>query len=44
MPLFHIHGLIASVLSSLATGAGVYRTLGFNALRFSQWIDGVEPT
>ena len=44
MPLFHIHGLIAAVLSSLAAGAGVYCTLGFNALRFSQWIDEVEPT
>ena len=44
LPLFYIHGLIAAVLSNFAAGAGVYRTLGFNALRFSQWIDGVEPT
>ena len=44
MPLFHIHGLIAAVLSSLAAGAGVYCTPGFNALRFFQWMDEVEPT
>ena len=44
MPLFHIHGLIAAVLASLAAGAGVYCTPGFNALRFFQWMDEVEPT
>ena len=44
MPLFHIHGLIAAVLSSLAAGAGVYCSPGFNALRFFQWMDEVEPT
>jgi acyl-CoA synthetase (AMP-forming)/AMP-acid ligase II len=44
MPLFHIHGLIAAVLSSLAAGAAVYCTPGFNALRFFQWLDEVEPT
>ena len=44
MPLFHIHGLIAAVLSSLAAGAGVYCTPGFNALRFFQWMDEVAPT
>ena len=44
MPLFHIHGLIAAVLSSLGAGAGVYCTPGFNALRFFQWMDALEPT
>ncbi|HEX9646462.1 MAG TPA: AMP-binding protein, partial [Alphaproteobacteria bacterium] len=34
MPLFHIHGLVAGVLSSLAAGAAVACTPGFNALRF----------
>jgi len=34
MPLFHIHGLIAAVLSSLGAGGSVYCTPGFNALRF----------
>ena len=34
MPLFHIHGLIAAVLSSLAAGGSVVCTPGFNALTF----------
>ena len=34
MPLFHIHGLIAAVLSSLAAGGSVWCSPGFNALRF----------
>ncbi len=44
MPLFHIHGLIAAVLSSLAAGGSVVCTPGFNALRFFSWLDGVRPT
>jgi len=44
MPLFHIHGLIAAVLSSLAAGASVWCTPGFNALRFFAWTDEVAPT
>ncbi|MBT6913779.1 MAG: AMP-binding protein, partial [Rhodospirillaceae bacterium] len=44
MPLFHIHGLIAAVLSSLAAGAAVHCTPGFNALRYFQWMDAVQPT
>jgi acyl-CoA synthetase (AMP-forming)/AMP-acid ligase II len=44
MPLFHIHGLIAGVLSSLSVGAQVYVTPGFNALRFFHWLDEVHPT
>ena len=44
MPLFHIHGLIAAVLSSLAAGAGVYCTPGFNALRFFAWLEDAKPT
>ena len=38
MPLFHIHGLIAAVLSSLASGGSVFCTPGFNALRFMGWL------
>ena len=34
MPLFHIHGLIAAVLSSLGAGGAVVCTPGFDALRF----------
>jgi acyl-CoA synthetase (AMP-forming)/AMP-acid ligase II len=44
MPLFHIHGLVAAVLSSLAAGAQVCCTPGFNALRFFHWLDEVRPT
>jgi len=44
MPLFHIHGLMAAVLASLAAGAQVSCSPGFNALRFFAWIDEVRPT
>ena len=44
MPLFHIHGLIAAVLSSLGAGASVSCTPGFNALRFFAWLEEVKPT
>ncbi len=44
MPLFHIHGLIAATLSSLAAGAGVSCTPGFNAFRFFSWFGEVRPT
>jgi acyl-CoA synthetase (AMP-forming)/AMP-acid ligase II len=44
MPLFHIHGLIGAVLSSLAAGATVSCTPGFNALKFFQWFDEVRPS
>jgi len=44
MPLFHIHGLIAAVLSSVAAGGSVCCTPGFNALRFFAWLDEVRPT
>jgi len=44
MPLFHIHGLMAAVLASLAAGASVVCTPGFNALKFFAWLDEVEPT
>ncbi|WP_031215187.1 acyl--CoA ligase [Mesorhizobium sp. LSJC285A00] len=44
MPLFHIHGLIAAVLSSLAAGGSVFCTPGFNALRFFQWLSEAMPS
>ena len=44
MPLFHIHGLIAAVLSSIAAGASVYCTPGFNAFRFFTWFDEARPS
>ncbi len=44
MPLFHIHGLVASVLSSLCAGAGVVTTPGFDAPRFFDWAAAFQPT
>jgi acyl-CoA synthetase (AMP-forming)/AMP-acid ligase II len=44
MPLFHIHGLIAAVLSSLGAGGAVVCTPGFDALRFFRWMDEEKPT
>jgi acyl-CoA synthetase (AMP-forming)/AMP-acid ligase II len=44
MPLFHIHGLLAAVSASMAAGAAVSCTPGFNALRFFAWLDEVRPT
>ena len=32
MPLFHIHGLIGAVASSLAAGASIFATPGFESL------------
>ena len=44
MPLFHIHGLMAPVLASLAAGAEVVCTPGFDALRFFAWLDEARPS
>ena len=44
MPLFHIHGLIAAVLSSLGAGASVWCAPGFNALKAFSWLEEVDPT
>ncbi len=44
MPLFHIHGLMAAVLATLAAGASVVCTPGFNALRFFAWLDELQPS
>lgn len=44
MPLFHIHGLVAAVLSSLAAGGSVFCTPGFNALKFFHWLSEARPS
>ena len=44
MPLFHIHGLIAALLSSLAAGGSVVCTPGFVAPDFFPWLDAFSPT
>lgn len=44
MPLFHIHGLIAAVSSSLAAGASVWCAPGFDAMKFFGWLDTARPS
>jgi acyl-CoA synthetase (AMP-forming)/AMP-acid ligase II len=44
MPLFHIHALVASMLSTLATGGTVVVPPGFNALEFWKVVDTFKPT
>jgi acyl-CoA synthetase (AMP-forming)/AMP-acid ligase II len=44
MPLFHIHGLVAAVLSSLVTGGAVVCTNGFNALTFFSLVSNLNPS
>ena len=44
MPLFHIHGLMAATLASLAGGGAVICTPGFNALRFFGLLDAERPS
>ena len=44
MPLFHIHGLVAAVLASLAAGASVHCAPGFNALRAFAWMQAAAPS
>ena len=44
MPLFHIHGLVAVVLASLAAGARFVATPGFVATCFFDWLGQFRPT
>ena len=44
MPLFHIHGLVAAILSSLCSGASVACSPGFNALQFFSWLAEIRPS
>jgi acyl-CoA synthetase (AMP-forming)/AMP-acid ligase II len=44
LPLFHGHGLIASVLASLAVGASVVCTPGCDVSRFFAWLTAFRPT
>lgn len=44
MPLFHIHGLAAALLASLAAGASVVCTSGFDGLRFHSLLAKIQPT
>jgi len=44
MPLFHIHGLIGALLSSLAAGASIACTPGFVATDVFAWMEECAPT
>ncbi len=44
MPLFHIHGIIASMLSTLASGGTLVCPAGFNALEFWSLVETYKPT
>ncbi|QQS44948.1 MAG: AMP-binding protein [Acidobacteriota bacterium] len=44
MPLFHIHGLIAALLSTCASGGSIICTQGFSASHFPSWLAEFEPT
>ena len=44
MPLFHIHGLVGALLSTLAGGGSVICTPGFDAGRFFSWVGKYQPT
>jgi oxalate---CoA ligase len=44
MPLFHIHGLLASLLAPLSRGGAVFCTPGFNALKFFAWMEEATPS
>ena len=44
LPLFHGHGLIATVLASLAAGASVVCTPGCDVNSFFAWLTAFQPT
>ena len=44
LPLFHGHGLIATVMTSLAAGGGVVCTAGCDVDRFFGWLRDFAPT
>jgi acyl-CoA synthetase (AMP-forming)/AMP-acid ligase II len=44
MPLFHIHGLIGALLSTLSAGGCVACTTGFSPVLFYDWLKEFNPT
>jgi len=44
MPLFHIHGLVGALLSTMMAGGSVVCSPGFDAEKFFQWLEEYRPT
>ena len=44
MPLFHIHGLMGALFSSIWAGGTVVCPRGFSATKFFSWLDEFRPT
>jgi acyl-CoA synthetase (AMP-forming)/AMP-acid ligase II/acyl carrier protein len=44
MPLFHIHGLVGAMLSSLAAGSSIAIPPRFDGSGFFDWLDELQPT
>ena len=44
MPLFHIHGIVGLLLTSLFSGGSIFTSPGFNALKFFSWLKEFSPT
>jgi acyl-CoA synthetase (AMP-forming)/AMP-acid ligase II/aryl carrier-like protein len=44
MPLFHVHGFVASVLATLAAGGSVVCAGGFDGDAFLGWLSDFQPT
>ena len=44
MPLFHIHGIVGLLLSSLFSGGSIFPSPGFDALKFFSWIKKFSPS
>ena len=44
MPLFHIHGIVCLLLSSLFSGSSIFPSPGFDALKFFSWVKKFSPS
>ncbi len=44
MPLFHIHGLVGALLSSVMVGSSVVCASGFDLEQFFPWLEAFSPT
>lgn len=44
LPLFHIHGIVAALLASIAAGSSIACTPGLSRGSFFEWMDELHPT